>query len=148
MRAWHAACFKENSNGRSKQSKHVVSCCSTDFGPIGKCLCGKCMIYLKFRVWKHDKPLALKKIVMAEVSKHFESSSSTTNNISPLPQCLWPPNLAKWWLTMTGSQPHNPLIRWSSRITWRIKNIVSPLPQGLQLPNLAGCWHVMWSSNP
>ena len=36
----------------------------------------------------------------------MESCPSTTINIiSLLPQCLWPPNLAGWWLTMRGS-PH------------------------------------------
>ena len=37
---------------------------------------------------------------------HVESCPSTTKNIiSPLPQCLWPSNLAGWWLTMTASHP-------------------------------------------
>ena len=36
---------------------------------------------------------------------HVESRPSTTTNIiSLLPQCLWPPNLAGWWLTMRSSQ--------------------------------------------
>ena len=39
--------------------------------------------------------------------EHLESSSSATKNISPLPQCLWPPNLAGFWHTMTGSNPEN-----------------------------------------
>ena len=35
--------------------------------------------------------------------EHLESSSSATENIFPLPHCLWTLNLAGWWLTMSGS---------------------------------------------
>ena len=41
---------------------------------------------------------------MADSSEHVESCTSITKNIiSPLPQCLWLPNLVGWWLTMRGS---------------------------------------------
>ena len=64
------------------------------------------------------------KTVMADLSEHVESCSSTTKNIFPLPQCLWPPNLASWWLVW-GAPNHkkNFLMTWSRKITWQIKNI-------------------------
>ena len=36
---------------------------------------------------------------------HMESCSSTTKNISPLAQCLWPSNLARCWLIIRCSNP-------------------------------------------
>ena len=42
---------------------------------------------------------------------HVESCPPTTeNNIIPLSYCLWPGNLAGWWLLMRGSEPKNPMI--------------------------------------
>ena len=35
--------------------------------------------------------------------------------ISSLPQCLWPPNLASWWLAMRGFYYH-PLVTWSCKV--------------------------------
>ena len=57
-----------------------------------------CAYVLKHRVCEHDMSCALE-ISSNEASKrgHVESCPSTTTNIiSPLPQCLWPPNLAGW----------------------------------------------------
>ena len=43
---------------------------------------------------------------MAELREHMEYCSSTSINfLPPLPQCLWPPNLARWWLTVRHSYP-------------------------------------------
>ena len=60
---------------------------------------------------------------------HVESCPLTTKNISPLPQCLWPPNFASWWLPTRDSHPkkHNTLIRWSCEITRQTKTIITPL---------------------
>ena len=60
---------------------------------------------------------------------HVESCPLTTKNISPLPQCLWPPNFASWWLPTRDSHPkkHDTLIRWSCEITWQTKTIITPL---------------------
>ena len=44
---------------------------------------------------------------MADRSEDVESCPSITINLYPLPQCLWPPNLAEWWLNMTDSHPKN-----------------------------------------
>ena len=43
--------------------------------------------------------------------------------ICPPLQCLWPPNLASWWLAIKGfySMLHHPLITWSCEIAWQIK---------------------------
>lgn len=61
----------------------------------GRCLYIKCSVNQRFCVCEHDMPHALEKIVI-EVSNHVESGSSTIKNISSLPKCLWPPNLAQW----------------------------------------------------
>ena len=46
--------------------------------------------------------------------EHVESCSSTTKNIvSPLPQCVWPPNLAGWLVIMRGSSPQSHMTLWS-----------------------------------
>ena len=59
-------------------------------------------------------PSALEKIVLADLSEHMESSSSTTNNIlSPQPQCLWLPKMTRWWFTVKGSHPQSHLTLWS-----------------------------------
>ena len=64
----------------------------------------------KFRLCKHNMPCALE--INSNGSnggfkqEHVESCFSTTKNVaSPLPHCLWPPNLAEWQLTMKGSHP-------------------------------------------
>ena len=57
---------------------------------------------------------ALQKIKMAEVSEHIQSrifhicckiTVFAGMFISLLPQCMWPPKLMGWALTMKGSQP-------------------------------------------
>ena len=44
-----------------------------------------------------------RKILMMELSEHVEYCSSTTKKNTLLPQCLWPPNSAGWWLTVWNS---------------------------------------------
>ena len=76
--------------------------------------------------------------------EYLEFSFSATKNISPLPQCLWPPNLAVWWLTIQVFLPiksYDSLITWSCKITWPTKFIIAPLPEWLWPPNLAG-WYL------
>ena len=36
----------------------------------------------------------------------------TKTIISLIPQCLWPPNLAGWWLTLSGFHPLSCLTHW------------------------------------
>ena len=36
----------------------------------------------------------------------YKITLQTTNIVSPLTQCLMPPNLAGWWLTIKGSHPY------------------------------------------
>ena len=66
-------------------------------------------------------------VVMTELSKHVGFCSSAAKTIiSPLPWCLWPPNLVRSWRTMRNSRsikPHDPLITWSCMITWKIKTL-------------------------
>ena len=45
--------------------------------------------------------------------------------ISPIPQCIWPPNLTLWWLTLISSY---------TQITWQTEATIYPLPQCLRLP--------------
>ena len=64
-------------------------------GHAGKLLC----LFLKFCVYENDMPCALEINSVDDGSKrgYVESyPSTTTNTISLLPQCLWPPNLAGW----------------------------------------------------
>ena len=37
--------------------------------------------------------------------------------IFPLPQCIWPPNLASWWLVMRGFHPYFYFILWSPNLS-------------------------------
>ena len=49
-----------------------------------------------------------------------------SNILSPLPQCLWPPNLALWWYTMRSCK-----VTWcynSCEVTQQIKCVISPFP--------------------
>ena len=71
--------------------------------------------------------------------------------LSPLPQCLWPPNLAGWWHTFEGLLPiksNDPLIAWFCRITWQTKTYISLLPQYPWLPKLIGWWLTIRGFNP
>ena len=45
--------------------------------------------------------------------EHVEYCLSTIKNTSPLPQCLWPPNLVGWWLTLRSSHPSREGNLWS-----------------------------------
>ena len=95
-----------------------------------------------FCMCEGDIPCALEKLVMAELSQLWGSYSFTNRNISPLLQYLWPPNLARWWLTI-GAPTHKvtwSLIAWSWEIVWQVK-VISPLPQDLWPLNL-----VVWIS--
>ena len=60
--------------------------------------------------------------------EHVEFFPLTTKNIiSPLPQYLWPLNMAWWWLTM----------KCSHKVTWPVNHVVLwPL-------NLIGCWFTL-----
>ena len=56
--------------------------------------------------------------------ERVQSSSSTTKSISPLPQCLWPPNLAGWKFTVRGSHPLSHMTLWSlglARTRYKLK---------------------------
>ena len=57
-------------------------------------------------------------------------------NISPLPQCLWPPNLTGWWLTSKYSYLKQNM-KFESRDLGKSfdKSKTSPLPQWLFPPN-------------
>ena len=54
-----------------------------------------CVYILKFQVFEHGMPRALRINSNGGLRQgHVESCSLT--NISPLPQCLWLPNLVGW----------------------------------------------------
>ena len=51
--------------------------------------------FLKFRAYEYGMPRALEINSESRLKeKHVKSFSSTTKNIYPLQQCLWPPNMA------------------------------------------------------
>ena len=61
--------------------------------------------------------------------------------ISPLQQCLWLPDLARWWLTMRSFHPQSFTTLWTrSHVRPRDKLKTSSLPQCLWPPNLAECY--------
>ena len=70
-------------------------------------------------------------------SLHYYSST-TKKIISPLPQCLWPPIFAVFWLTMKGF----------CRNMWQTNTIVYPLPQRLWPANFTEWWFTIRSSHP
>ena len=50
---------------------------------------------LKFRAYEYGMPCALEINCESRLKeKHVKSFSSTTKNIYPLQECLWPPNMA------------------------------------------------------
>ena len=60
---------------------------------------------------------------------YVETCSRITKNKSPLQQCLWPPNLERWWLNHMVLPPIkscDPSVTWSFENTWQIKNIFIP----------------------
>ena len=68
-----------------------------------------------------DMPGAMQKIRMPEVGRHIQSQMShicskitkfAGTSISPLPHCLWPSNLAGWWLTMRSSHSQSKKTLW------------------------------------
>ena len=61
---------------------------------------------------------------------HDEITWQTKSIITPIPQCIWPPNLVEW-------RALDHLIIWSCLITWQSKNGISLLLQYLWPPNLA-----------
>ena len=81
------------------------------------------------------------------VSRSCKTTWQTKSIISSLPQSLWLPNLAGWWLTLRVERlllikSYDLLIMWSCKIKWQIKSI-SPQPHWLWPPHLAGSWNAM-----
>ena len=69
---------------------------------------------VKCRACKHSIPGALEKNVQSSFNlEHMEHCSSTTKSIFPLPQCIWTPTLAGWWLTIRGVHPFIHTTLWS-----------------------------------
>ena len=63
------------------------------------------------------------KVLIPLVTWSCKISWQTKTIIYPLPQCLWPPNLPVWWLTLRGSYHivTRPLIRLLDHvIIWKI----------------------------
>ena len=57
---------------------------------------------------------------------HVVFRDQITNwNISPLPQCLWWPNLRRWWLTLTTSYQSNHMMLWVCGLARSCDNITS-----------------------
>ena len=70
---------------------------------------------LEFRVCEHDMSCALEKNSNGRIKQALETCFSTTKNISPMLQCLWPTNLAGWWYTMRWGAP-------THKVTWPFNN--------------------------
>ena len=83
------------------------------------------------------------------ISSHgLARSCDELKNISPLPECQWPPNLLEWWLNMKGFYSKSYRTLWSYEITWQTKTIISKLSQCVWLPRLTGWWLTLRSSYP
>ena len=57
-------------------------------------------------------------------TKSFKITWQTENLTYPLPSCLWPQNVAVWWLTLRGSYSHYYSILWSrglARLRYKLK---------------------------
>ena len=76
-------------------------------------------------VWGHDMSYPSEKAA-SDLGEHAQSCSSATKNISPLPQCQWPPNLAWWGLNTKAFQPIHMI--YSPGITWQAKLYISTAP--------------------
>ena len=61
---------------------------------------------------------------------------------SPLPLCLWPPNLPGWRRTLTGSYHivTLPIIRGRTWMTWQFENFTFQISQDLWPLKLVECW--------
>ena len=71
----------------------------------------------------------------------------TKTIISPIPQCLWPPNLAGQYLErLPPMKLLDPLVTWPCKIMWQA--IISSLPQRLWPPHLARLWLTLSHSFP
>ena len=74
----------------------------------------------------------------------------TKTILSPLPQCLWPPNMAGWWLTLSGSHPPSYSTLWS-RDPVRLRDKLKPLYFHYHNPCGHQTWQVVdlpWGSYP
>ena len=62
------------------------------------------------------------------IKRFYEIKEQSKNIISPLQQCLWPQNMAGWWLTLIDFyiKSHDGIITWSCKITWQTKIIIYP----------------------
>ena len=76
----------------------------------------KFVYVLKFRMWENSMSCALEINHYGECKQgHVKYCPWTTTNISPLPECMWPPNLAGWWIT--ASFP-------THKMTWLFPHVV------------------------
>ena len=96
-------------------------------GHTGKCF-RQSSVNCEIFVCDHDITSTLEINSNGDSSENVESCSSTIRSIiSPLPQCLWPPNLAVWWITMRSSHPWSHMTLWSrgrSRLREKLKTFL------------------------
>ena len=69
------------------------------------------------------------------------------NVIYPFSQGLWTPNLAGWWLWMTGPHPQSYMTHWSRCYVTNQKRYISTFARPID-PNLAGWWLRMKEPQP
>ena len=75
----------------------------------------------------------------SHMTHHSCGHVTNQKTLSLLSQGLWTPNLADWWLKMTGPT-HKFTWQFNIVVTWQIKNVISPLSQDLWILSLASSW--------
>ena len=81
------------------------------------------LFIVKYHVSEHDIPFSLEMNSNGGIKWAWETLPLKT---SPLPQSLWPPNMAEWWLIMKGVQPSglkSTYLHHHSHQTWQLGDI-------------------------
>ena len=111
--AWHTMCFIENSKIGSEWVRDLAR--SRDKLKL---------LYLHYhnvydyQTWHLVAHLDRWRALTFKVTSPFNHMSCEIKwqikNISPLPHCLWPPNLTEWWIAMS-------MRSYRSKVTWDIQ---------------------------
>lgn len=98
---------------------------------------------VKFRLCDLNTPCVLEIAVMEDLTRTvcILAPQPLQSITFLLPQYLWPPKSAGWWLILRGLlaiKVKNSLISQSSQTTWQTKTMMSTLPYYQRPPILAG----------
>ena len=74
----------------------------------------------------HEGLLAIKSHDILIKWSYYKVISQTKIIISSIPQCLWPPNMAGWWVTLSGFHPYSYSTQWQRSLA-RSRDKLKPL---------------------